>query len=191
MGFPSTICASINEEVVHGIPSRARVLNEGDVVSIDLGVYKGGYHGDAAVTVPVGRVKLDVKRLLEVTEESLECGIAQMIPGNRLHDISAAVQRHAEEHGYSIVREYVGHGIGREMHEPPQIPNYVPAGGPNPVLKPGYVMAIEPMVNLGRHQVKVLSDKWTVVTKDGKVSAHFEHTVAITESGNRVLTKLS
>lgn len=189
-GFPATLCVSINEEVVHGIPTADRVLEEGDIVSIDLGVYKDGYHGDAAVTLPVGRVSLAARRLLEVTSESLECGLAQVKPDNRLHDISAAVQRHAEEHGYSIVRDYVGHGIGREMHEPPMIPNFG-RPGTGPVLKAGYVLAIEPMVNMGTYHVKTRGDQWTVVTRDGKLSAHFEHTVAITEEGCRVLTKLA
>ena len=189
-GFPGTICASINEEVVHGIPSADRILKDGDIVSIDIGVYKNGYHGDAAITVPAGKVNLAVKRLLEVTEEALECGIAQAVAGNKLYDISAAVQRHAEEHGYSIVRDYVGHGIGKIVHEPPMIPNFGKAGT-GPEIKAGHVFAIEPMVNMGRYQVKTLKDKWTVVTSDGKLSAHFEHTVAILEKGNRILTKLS
>ncbi len=190
MGFPNTLCTSLNEEVVHGIPSKDVVLNEGDIISVDMGVFKNGYHGDAAITVPVGKITLATRRLLEVTEESLECGIAQAIPGNRLFDISAAIQRHAEEHGYSIVRDYVGHGIGQKVHEPPMIPNFGKAGT-GPVLKEGYVFAIEPMVNLGKYQVKTLKDRWTVVTADGKLSAHFEHTIALTENGNNILTKLS
>jgi len=188
MGFPAALCTSINEEVVHGIPSRERTLAEGDVVKIDLGIFKDGYHGDAAISVPVGKVPLSTRRLLEVTEESLECGIAQVAPGNRLGDVSAAIQRHAEEHGYSVVRDYVGHGIGRNMHEPPTIPNYG-RPGTGPVLKVGHVLAIEPMINAGGWQVETRRDRWTVVTRDGKLSAHFEHTVVVSEDGCRVLTR--
>lgn len=188
-GYPATLCTSLNEEVVHGIPSADRLLAEGDVVKIDLGIYKDGYHGDAAISVPVGRIPLASRRLLEVTEEALECGIAQVAAGNRLGDVSAAVQRHVEEHGYSVVRDYVGHGIGRQMHEPPVIPNYgKPGTGPR--LLAGHVLAIEPMVNMGTWQVETRSDRWTVVTRDGKLSAHFEHTVAVTEDGCRVLTRI-
>lgn len=188
MGFPAALCTSINEEVVHGIPSAGRTLAEGDVVKIDLGILLDGYHGDAAISVPVGRVPLATKRLLEVTEESLECGIAQVAPGNRLGDVSAAIQRHAEEHGYSVVRDYVGHGIGRNMHEPPTIPNYGKPGT-GPTLRPGQALAIEPMVNAGTWKVETRNDRWTVVTRDGKLSAHFEHTVLVTDDGNRVLTR--
>lgn len=189
LGFPAAICASVNEEVVHGIPSQDRVLEEGDVVKIDLGILKDGYHGDSAVSVPVGRIPLAAKRLLEVTEEALECGIAQVAPGNRLGDVSSAVQRHAEEHGYSVVRDYVGHGIGRNMHEPPTIPNYG-SPGTGPVLRSGQALAIEPMVNAGTWKVRTLKDRWTVVTHDGKLSAHFEHTVLVTDDGHRVLTRI-
>ena len=189
-GFPGTICASINNEVVHGIPSKERVLEEGDIVSIDIGVHKNGYHGDAAITVPVGKISFATRRLLEVTEEALECGIMQAVAGNKLYDISAAVQRHAEEHGYSVVREYVGHGVGKDLHEPPMIPNFGKAGT-GPIIRAGHVYAIEPMINMGGYQVKTLKDNWTVVTSDGKLSAHFEHTVAIFEEGNKILTKLS
>lgn len=188
-GFPAALCTSINEEVVHGIPSADRRLDEGDVVKIDLGIFKDGYHGDAAISVPAGKIPLAAKRLLEVTEDALECGIAQVAAGNRLGDVSAAVQRHVEEHGYSVVRDYVGHGIGREMHEPPAIPNYGKPGT-GPCLLAGYVLAIEPMVNTGTWQVETRSNHWTVVTRDGKLSAHFEHTVAVTDDGCRVLTRI-
>jgi methionyl aminopeptidase len=186
-GYPATLCASINEEVVHGIPSRKRKLREGDIVGLDFGVIVEGYHGDAAITVPVGRVSPEADRLLEVTRRCLELAIEQARPGNRLHDIGAAVQGHAEGHGYSVVRDFVGHGIGRRLHEDPQVPNYGPAGE-GMRLRAGLVLAIEPMVNVGTWEVQVLDDDWTAVTADGKLSAHFEHTVAITEAGPQILT---
>jgi methionyl aminopeptidase len=184
--FPRTLCISVNEEVVHGIPSRRR-LQEGDIVGLDLGAIVEGYYGDAAVTVPVGRVSDAAQRLLQVTQQSLYDGIAQAKVGNRLSDISHAVQRCAEAAGYSVVTDFVGHGIGRQLHEEPQIPNYGPPGQ-GPRLRPGMVLAIEPMVNMGGSSVKVQPDRWTVVTQDGSWSAHFEHTIAISEGGTRVLT---
>lgn len=187
-GFPGSICASVNEEVVHGIPG-IRKLKSGDIVSIDIGAVINGYNGDAAITVPVGEVDADVLKLLQVTEESLYKGIEQAIAGNRLSDISHAVQAHCEQYGYGVVRDYVGHGIGRNMHEDPQVPNYG-APGRGPRLKSGMTLAIEPMVNLGTYEVKTLDDGWTVITLDGKRSAHFEHTIAITDSGPEILTKL-
>jgi methionyl aminopeptidase len=186
-GFPGTICASINQEIVHGIPSKKRVLRDGDIVSLDLGVGYAGYFTDAAQTVPVGTVDDETLRLLQITESSLAAGIAAAIPGNHLGDIGAAVQRVVEEAGFSVVRDLVGHGIGVEFHEEPQVPNY---GKPKRGLKlvPGLTLAIEPMVNIGGPATRTLQDKWTIVTVDGSRSAHFEHTVAITDSGNRVLT---
>ena len=185
-GYPATICASVNEEVVHGIPSR-RELIEGDIIAIDLGVVLDGYYGDAALTLPVGRVSEQAAELLRVTEESLHRAIAQVKVGARISDLGAAVQRHVEAHGFSVVREFVGHGIGQKLHEEPQIPNYGPAGR-GPRLAEGMVLAIEPMVNLGKAPVRVLSDGWTAVTKDGQLSAHFEHTVAVTAQGPLVMT---
>ena len=187
-GFPASICASINEEVVHGIPS-LRKLENGDIISIDVGVILNGYVGDGATTLPVGEVRADVLELLRVTEESLDRGIAQAREGNRLSDISHAVQSHVEKNGFSVVRDYVGHGIGRQMHEDPQIPNFGPPGR-GPRLLEGMVLAIEPMVNMGDYHVKTLADDWTVVTEDGQPSAHFEHTVAITADGPVILTSL-
>jgi len=185
-GYPATICASVNQEVVHGIPSR-RALADGDIVSIDLGVRLDGFYGDAAVTVPVGAIDDRTAQLLRVTEEALHHAIARVRVGARVSDLGHAVQAHVERHGFSIVREFVGHGIGALLHEEPQIPNY---GGPGrgPRLSEGMVLAIEPMVNLGRPTVKVLSDGWTAVTTDGLPSAHFEHTVAVTADGPLVLT---
>ena len=186
-GYPATICASVNQEVVHGIPSGRRVLIEGDVVSIDLGVRLDGFYGDAAITVPVGRIPDRTAELLRVTEEALHFAIAKVRVGARVSDLGHAVQGHVESHGFSVVREFVGHGIGASLHEEPQIPNY---GGPGrgPRLTEGMVLAIEPMVNLGKATVKVLSDGWTAVTTDGLPSAHFEHTVAVTADGPLVLT---
>ncbi|HBT20949.1 MAG TPA: type I methionyl aminopeptidase [Peptococcaceae bacterium] len=185
-GFPASICTSINEEVVHGIPG-LRKLESGDIISIDVGVEKNGYCGDAAVTIPVGDVDEEVMRLIEVTREALAAGIKQAVMGNRLSDISHAVQSYVESNGFSVVREYVGHGIGRKMHEEPPVPNFgVPGRGPR--LVPGMVLAIEPMVNMGTYMVQVKEDGWTVVTCDGKYSAHFEHTVAVTKDGPRILT---
>ena len=185
-GFPANICTSINEQVVHGIPG-SRQLRNGDVVSIDVGTKLNRYYGDAAITVPVGDVEEEIQKLLNVTEQSLYKGIEQAVQGNRLSDISHAVQIHAEAQGYGVVRDYVGHGIGQRMHEDPQIPNYGPPGR-GPLLKSGMVLAIEPMINLGTPEVEVLTDDWTVVTADGKVSAHFEHTVAVTEGTPLILT---
>ncbi len=187
-GFPGNICASVNDEVVHGIPGLKRLKN-GDNVSIDIGAIINGYCGDAAITVPVGEVDAEVGKLIEVTEQSLYKGIEKAIAGSRLGDISHSIQAYAEEHGYGVVRDFVGHGIGRNMHEDPQIPNYgLPGRGPR--LKSGMTLAIEPMINAGTHEVKTLSDNWTVVTADGKRSAHFEHTIAITADGPEILTKL-
>ena len=186
-GYPATICASVNEQVVHGIPSR-RTLLAGDIVSVDLGARMDGFYGDSAVTVPVGAVSAEATKLLEVTAQSLAEGLAAVRAGARLSDIGAAVQRHVEAHGFSVVREFVGHGIGVTLHEEPQIPNYgLPGRGPR--LAEGMVLAIEPMVNVGQAGVKVLADGWTAVTKDGSLSAHFEHTVAVTADGCRVLTR--
>ena len=187
--YPAVLCTSVNDEIVHGIPNKKRVLKNGDVVTVDTGVQLGGYFADSAVTVAVGEVKPEVSKLLDVTQKALELGIEQAKPGNRLFDISAAIERHITPHGFSIVREYVGHGIGTRLHEDPQVPNYVDRRNENPRLKPGMVLAIEPMVNAGKPESKVLSDKWTAVTRDGSYSAHFEHTVAITENGPWVLTR--
>ncbi len=186
-GFPFSICASVNEQIVHGFPSRYQ-LKDGDLFSIDCGVTLEGYVGDTATTVPVGKVKEEWLKLVQVTEECLERAIEQCRPGKHLGDIGWAVQEHAESHGYSVVRDYVGHGIGRHMHEDPQIPNYGKPGQ-GPKIKAGYVFAVEPMVNMGSQYTKVLSDGWTVVTLDGLPSAHSEHTIAITEDGPDVLTR--
>ena len=185
-GFPATLCTSVDEEVVHGIP-RKRVLREGQIISVDCGAIVDGYYGDSAMTFPVGAVSDRVRRLMEATQDSLMAGIEHCRVGLRLHDISAAVQAVAEGSGFSVVREYVGHGIGRAMHEDPQVPNYGKAGTGLP-LKQGMVFAIEPMVNAGGAEVRSLKDGWTVVTADGRPSAHFEHTVAITAEGPQVLT---
>lgn len=186
-GFPGTICASINEEVVHGIPSLKKLKN-GDIISIDVGAVINGFNGDSAKTFPVGEVSEKLQQLLKVTEEALSKGIEKAIEGNRLGDISNAVQTHGESYGYGIVRDYVGHGIGRKMHEDPQIPNYGSAGR-GPRVKSGMALAIEPMINLGTHEVKTLDDDWTVITKDRKASAHFEHTIAVTDGMPEILTK--
>jgi methionyl aminopeptidase len=187
-GYPATVCASANEQVVHGIPSK-RPLVEGDILSIDLGAKLDGYFGDSAVTVPIGRVSQGATELLRVTEEALFNGIAAVKPGARVSDIGAAVQQHVEAHGFSVVREFVGHGIGTSLHEEPQIANYGPRGR-GPRLTEGMVLAIEPMVNVGSAAVQVLSDGWTAVTRDGSLSAHFEHTVVVTASGCEILTLL-
>ena len=185
-GFPATICASVNEEVIHGIPSQ-RELVEGDVISIDLGAVLDGFYGDSAITVPVGRVSERAAELLRVTEESLHRAIAQVKVGARISDLGHAVQQHVERHGFSVVREFVGHGIGSRLHEDPQIPNYgVPGRGPR--LAEGMVLAIEPMVNAGDHPVRMGSDNWSVYSQDGSLAAHFEHTVAITAEGPRICT---
>ena len=186
-GYPATICASVNDEVIHGIPSGKRVLEAGDVVSIDVGAALGGYYGDSAVTLPVGLVSEEAARLLRVTDESLYKAIDTVKPGGRISDIGHAVQKHVEAHGFSVVREFVGHGIGQAMHEEPQVPNYgEPGRGPR--LAEGMVLAIEPMVNAGKAAVKVLSDGWTAITRDRSLSAHFEHTVAVTADGPWILT---
>jgi methionyl aminopeptidase len=188
--YPFTLCTSINEAIVHGMPS-SRALQEGDILSLDMGAIVDGYYGDSAITVPVGRISPEAERLLRVTQECLERGISAAQRGARLVDVSRAVQEHAESNGYSVVRIFVGHGIGKELHEAPQIPNFVePGRGRGPILKPGMVLAIEPMVNAGGPEVRVLEDTWTAVTADGSLSAHFEHTVAITENGTEVLTTL-
>ena len=186
--YPFTLCASINEAVVHGFPS-LRTLQEGDILSLDMGAVVDGYYGDAAVTLPVGRISPAAERLLSVTRECLERAVQAARPGGRLADISQAVQGHAECNGFSVVRVFVGHGIGKALHEAPQIPNFVEAGqGRGPLLKAGMVLAIEPMINAGVPDVRVLEDRWTAVTSDGALSAHFEHTVAITERGPEILT---
>lgn len=188
--YPFTLCTSVNDEIVHGMPS-GRVLADGDILSVDMGAIVEGYYGDAAVTLPVGRITPEAERLLSVTRECLERGIAAIRPGGRLADISEAVQRHAESNGYSVVRAFVGHGIGRALHEAPQIPNFVEAGqGRGPVLKPGMVLAIEPMINAGGPDVRILDDRWTAVTTDGSLSAHFEHSVTVTADGAEVLSRL-
>ena len=187
--YPFVLCSSVNEEVVHGMPSAKRKLKPGDIVSLDTGVLLDGYYGDSALTVAVGEVNDSVKRLLKVTEESLEMAIDRVRSGNRLFDICGTVEKHVVSNGFSIVREFVGHGIGTSLHEEPQIPNYVDRRGENPRLKPGMVLAIEPMVNAGKPETKVLSDKWTAVAKDGSYSAHFEHMVAVTDNGPWVLTR--
>ena len=186
--FPASICTSLNDEIVHGIPSTKRVIREGDVLSLDFGAIWDGFHADSAVTIVVGDPRSpDAEKLVRVTEEALEAGISQIRPGGRLSDIGAAVQQVAEGAGFSVVREYVGHGIGRALHEDPQIANYGDPGR-GPVLKPGLVVAVEPMVNVGSWETRVLADDWTVVTEDGSLSAHFEHTIAVTEDGHEVLT---
>ncbi len=186
-GYPFALCASVNEEVVHGMPSN-RALREGDIVSLDLGAIVDGYYGDGAVTVPVGSIPAAAEHLLRVTLDALERGVKAAQRGARLGDISHAVQAHVERHGYSVVRTFVGHGIGKQLHEEPQIPNFGPPGR-GPLLLPGMVLAIEPMVNAGGPEVEILADRWTAVTADRSLSAHFEHTVAITENGPEVLTR--
>lgn len=186
-GFPASICASVNEVVVHGIPGD-RQLQEGDLIAIDLGVTYGGWVGDSAHTHAVGRVDPEAARLLEVTRTALEKGIEQCYPGNRLGDVGYAIQSYVEASGFSVVRDFVGHGVGRKMHEDPQVPNFGPPGT-RVKLQPGMVLAIEPMVNAGTWEVRILPDQWTVVTADGRKSAHFEHTVAVTEDGPVILTK--
>ena len=187
-GFPASICVSINEEVVHGIPGGRR-LAEGDIVSIDVGVIYGGYCGDIAATYPVGVVSEKARKLMASTKKSLEIGIANAVAGGRIGDISVSIQSFAEKSGYSVVRDFVGHGIGRQMHEEPQVPNYGEPGT-GPALREGMVLAIEPMVNAGKSDVRVSEDNWTVVTADGLLSAHYEHTVAITDNGPEILTLL-
>ena len=186
-GYPCVLCTSINNEIVHGIPSAKRVLREGDILKIDMGVVLNGYYGDAATTVAVGRVTREVQKLVDVTEEALRRAIEQVLLNNRLHDICGTIQDYVESQGFSVVRDFVGHGIGRRLHEDPQVPNY--RGGPNPRLREGMVLAIEPMVNSGCPDARVLEDNWTAVTQDGGYSAHFEHTVAVTGNGPWVLTQ--
>lgn len=187
--FPFVLCTSVNDEIVHGMPSQKRILKKGDIVSIDTGVQLGGYYGDSAITVGVGEISDEARRLMEVTRESLELAIEKARPGNRLFDICGTVERHVTANGFSIVREFVGHGIGTQMHEEPQIPNYVDRRSENPRLKEGMVLAIEPMVNAGKPGSRVKPDRWTAVTEDGRYSAHFEHTVAVTANGPWVLTR--
>jgi methionyl aminopeptidase len=187
-GYPAVLCTSVNNEVIHGIPNDKRVLNEGDVVSVDCGVIVDGYYSDAAVTHPVGKISASAEKLLRVTEASLYAAIDKALVGGRLFDISNAVQTVCEAEGYGVVREFVGHGIGKSMHEDPQVPNYGDAGK-GPRLKAGMVLAIEPMINVGSAEVKVLEDGWTAITVDGSISAHFEHTVAITKDGPVILTR--
>jgi methionyl aminopeptidase len=187
-GYPASLCTSVNEEVVHGIPS-ARVLHDGDIITLDLAAHFNGWHADSAITIPVGTVSPEVQRLLKVTEDALYRGIAAARAGNRLHDIGRAVQQFVEAAGFSVVRQYGGHGVGRSMHEDPQVLNYVEPAYPNQLLKPGMVIAIEPMVIMGKKETPVLDDDWTVVTADGTYAAHFEHTVAITTGNAEVLTK--
>ena len=188
-GFPATICTSLNSEIVHGIPGK-RVLKEGDLMKLDCGAIVEGYHGDAAVTIAVGEVSPEALKLIEATERALQAGIAEARPGNRIHDIGAAVQTVAEGAGFSVVREYVGHGIGRALHEDPPVPNYGKPGT-GLALEAGLVIAIEPMVNVGSYGTRLLPDGWTVVTADGALSAHFEHTIAITDDGPEVLTAVN
>jgi len=188
-GYPASICTSVNDEVVHGIPS-SRKLKDGDIISIDLGVYYDGFYGDGAVTVPVGKIDRETAALLQITEEALNLGIENAIVGKRVSDISHAIQSHVEKSGFSVVRTFVGHGIGRELHEEPQIPNYgIPGKGPR--LKEGMTLAIEPMVNSGTYEVRILGDGWTAVAIDGKKSAHFEHTVLVTTGKPKILTKFN
>jgi methionyl aminopeptidase len=186
-GYPWCLCTSVNDQIVHGMPS-ARRLAEGDIIGLDLGVIVEGYYGDSALTVPVGKISPEAEKLIRVAEESLELGIEQARVGLRLGDISAAVQQHVESHGFSVVREMVGHGIGREYHEEPQVPNFGRAGH-GPLLKEGMVFTIEPMVNAGGCGMRILDDQWTAVTTDGTNSAHFEHTIAVTKNGPEVLTR--
>jgi len=187
--FPFVLCTSVNDEIVHGMPSQKKILKSGDIISIDTGVQLNGYYGDSAITVGVGQVSPEASRLMDVTRESLEMAIEKARPGNRLFDICGTVERHVTANGFSVVREFVGHGIGTQMHEEPQIPNYVDRRGENPRLKEGMVLAIEPMVNYGKPETRVLSDKWTAVTADGSYSAHFEHCVAVTKDGPVILTQ--
>lgn len=187
--YKFVLCTSVNCEIVHGIPSSKRVLRKGDIVSIDTGVKLDGYYGDSAITIPVGEVAEPTRKLLKVTEDSLELAIDRVRSGNRLFDVCGAVEQHVRANGFSIVREYVGHGIGTQLHEEPQVPNYVDKKNENPRLKEGMVLAVEPMVNAGGAEAMVLKDKWTAVTKDGSNSAHFEHCVAVTENGPWVLTR--
>ena len=188
-GFTGSICASVNEVVIHGIPSRKNILKEGDIISVDVGAYLNGFHGDAARTFPVGDVSEEARKLIRVTEESFFKGIEHAYEGRRLGDISHAIQKHVEDNGFTVVRDFTGHGIGRNLHEDPQIPNYGKEGR-GPRLNKGMVLAIEPMVNVGRYNVRILDDNWTTVTEDGKLSAHYENTVAITDGEPEILTMM-
>lgn len=188
LGYPFALCCSVNEEVVHGFPS-GRELKEGDIVSFDMGVIHRGFYGDSARTAPVGTISDAARNLLKVTEESLYRGIEKALPEGNLYDISSAIQKHVEEQGYSVVRRFVGHGIGRQLHEKPEVPNFVPAGAGGVVLKPGMTLAIEPMVTMGGPEVEILADKWTAVTKDRSLAAHFEHTVVVTNDGPKILSQ--
>jgi methionyl aminopeptidase len=187
--YQFVLCTSVNEQIVHGMPNPKRILKKGDIVSIDTGVKLDGYFGDSAITVPIGEVSERTRKLLQVTQDSLELAIDRVRPGNRLFDVCGTVQRHVESNGFSVVREYVGHGIGTQLHEEPQVPNYVDRKNENPRLKEGMVLAVEPMVNAGRPEAVVLKDRWTAVTRDGSYSAHFEHCIAVTENGPWVLTR--
>ncbi len=187
-GFPYALCCSVNEEIVHGFPSKDRILEEGDIVSFDMGVVYNGFYGDSARTFAVGQVSPEAQKLMDVTRESLHIGIEQAVPGNNLYDISAAIQSYVEGFGFGIVRRFVGHGIGSHLHEKPEIPNFVPKGMTGVPLKAGMVLAIEPMVTVGSYEVEILDDKWTAVTKDRGLSAHFEHTIAVTSDGPRILS---
>lgn len=188
-GFPGSACISINDQVIHGIPSKKAILKDGDIVKIDVGAFYRGYHGDSARTFPVGEISEEAKRLIEVTKESFYRGVAQIGDGARIGDIGSAIDSYVRENGYSVVRKYIGHGVGRELHEDPEVPNFgTPGRGPR--LCAGMVIAIEPMVNVGTHEVKELSDGWTVITADGKLSAHYEHTVAVTSNGAVLLTEV-
>lgn len=188
-GFPTAVCASVNSVVVHGFPKESTILKEGDIVSIDIGACYKGYHGDSAWTYPVGKISEETKKLLEVTEKALFAGLAMAKPGNRLSDISNAIEAYVKPYGYGIVEEYTGHGVGSKLHEDPAIPNFGPAGH-GPILRPGMTLAIEPMINLGTKRIRVLKDGWTAVTRDDKNSAHFEHSIVITEDGYEILTIL-
>ncbi|HTZ17121.1 MAG TPA: type I methionyl aminopeptidase [Dissulfurispiraceae bacterium] len=187
-GYPSSVCVSVNDQVIHGIPSRSAKLKSGDIVGVDLGIVLDGFYGDAAVTIPVGVISPEAARLMEATEKALSMGIEQAVPGKRIGDIGAAIQQHVEENGYSVVRAFVGHGVGRSLHEDPQVPNFG-RGGQGIRIKEGMTLAIEPMVNAGGHDVRILDDGWTAVTSDGSLSAHFEHTIAVTRQGPKILTK--
>jgi methionyl aminopeptidase len=190
--YPASVCFAINNEVVHGIPSKKKILKEGDIVSLDFGAYCDGFYSDSAITIPLGEVSPLAERLLQVTRDSLYKGIDKAYPSNRLFDISHAIQEYVEQEGFSVVKTFVGHGIGRSLHEDPQVPNFVPDNGnwgKGVRLKPGMVIAIEPMVNVGRPDIRILSDGWTAITMDGTLSAHFEHTVAVTEDGPVILTE--
>ncbi len=193
MGFPCSLCVSVNEEVVHGIPSKDRILKEGDIVGMDFGALVGEFYGDSAITVPIGCVSPQAELLLQITRDSLERGIEKARPSKRLYEISGAIQSHVENKGLSVVKSFVGHGIGKKLHEEPQVPNFIPPGDTRHgvMMRPGMALAIEPMVNEGSAEIKTLPDNWTVVTSDGKLSAHFEHTVAITENGPEVLTRFN